>query len=265
MMKASTFLSFCALQLMAGLPFAVAKETKAPTPGPPATKLPLTRADIDAAIQAFQKSHPGLTSKAEVDQSLERLRSEILQRLDADNAEISQQKLVLAQIQNQTQSDAVKLEALRAQVEDKPFWQSGLFGVLMSGLLSALVAWSVARWNNSQSRDQAQKALSREIISNWQEQRGDIGKAFGVLENPNELANPVQRDKVIAVGDFYDHIARQWNSGAADRAELEKAKFPDLFNKFKTALENAERQGGDVKTLADNWSNLWEISGRPNF
>ncbi|HUO53550.1 MAG TPA: hypothetical protein VMU18_02325 [Rhodoblastus sp.] len=253
--------------------------TEAPAAPKPEARRGLTRADLDAALEAFGKSQAStLASKDEVSRGLAQLREELMQRLQsADKAAADREKEISDKIEAHAKSDADQMQKLRATEEtDKPWWRSALFVALVPALISAGVAFAVARQNLAASRDQQQKsvedlrqqqkkALARELSSRWQDKEDEVAKAFWVLEHPNELADAGQRNRVTKIGNFYNHIAQQWRSGAADAADLEQENFRALFDNFKQALEKAHGQGADVKALVDTWPSIWEICGRPHI
>jgi hypothetical protein len=253
-MKISSIFLPSALVLLLGLAGAQARDA-----APAGAKAPLTRADLDAAIDALQKSKT--SGQADLNRALADLRAESQALANADAAKF--------------RDFEQKLDDLAKKLEDKPFLESPRGVALMSALISAIVAGGLALLNNAharklqdralaEARDTRKKELARDFYSMWQDKNKEIGDVFGVLEDVNALRDPNQRNRVIQLGNFYDEVARRWTDGEADPDDLEKAGFRGFFEKFKTALEDAAGKGADVKTLVGQWPSLWQISGPPN-
>lgn len=244
-----------------------AQQGVAPVAAPPAASQPLSREETERLLEAFWKSQtPSFALKSDVNQGLTALRTELSQQiLDAERLATGRQKDVFAKIQDQANFEADQRQKLRSDLELKPFWQSGLGVALISALISALVSLSVAELNNWKARLQRRKDHANDLALRWEDKQELVSNAFWVLEHPQELQNGDQRNRVIWLGDFYNHIALMWSNGAADANDLEHHEFRQLFMNFWVALENAERQGGNVKTLMNGWKPLWEICGRPTI
>jgi hypothetical protein len=239
--------------------FAQARDAAPPQPKP------VSRADLglalDAALDALRKNElAGLASQTD----LAKLRADLQALADRTDA---------------------ALKAQDRKLEDKPWWQSPLFIGLLTFAGSGVLSWKISTRNNAKAEDLQARALdhARELkraeLARGHIDRFDhrkVSEAFGALEKPESLTQEALLNGVGALGDYYNNVASDWRSGAADGDMLAKANFRELFDNFRKALEAAvntldaaqaqnpllQRPADHLRQLAGRWTSLWDIIGQ---
>jgi hypothetical protein len=195
-------------------------------------------------------------SKAEVDDLLAKLRAEI-QRDAVTKSDLAQatQPFVTSQQLDNAIDQATKMAELREKALDNknptvPFWISPL--VALAALLISIIS---PFWNGRNTVQDTAGAREREYIDEgWREHVCDYTSAMVLLKKGDRIADPMQLNKIVKIGNFFDRLASEVIHESAEAAIITESALKRHAIKFKVALE--PRLEPTIISNLTEWNNL---------
>jgi hypothetical protein len=253
-----------------------------------------SRADVDRLIDQLRRellsktpsnppappAAPQGYSKAEVDDLLAKLRAEIQkdavtksdlaqatqpfvtsQQLDnaidqaTKMAESREKALVTSQQLDNAIDQATKMAESREKALDNknptvPFWISPL--VALAALLISIIS---PFWNRRNTVQDTAGARAREYIhEGWREHVCDYTSAMALLKKGDRIEDPMQLNKIVKIGNFFDRLASEVVHESADAAIIAESALKRHAINFKVALES--RLEPTIISNLTEWNNL---------